>query len=79
MSQPTPNQMNALLQYAAARLGVPADQLASTVADGGYAKLASSLSADSRRTLESLVGNPKQAEALLSSPAVQAYLNRFRK
>lgn len=79
MSQPTPTQMNALLQYAAARLGIPAEQLAATVAEGGYDTLASSLSADSRRTLESLVGNPKQAEALLSSPAVQAYLKRFRK
>ncbi len=79
MSQPTPAQLQALLQYASARLGIPADQLAKTVADGGYGKLSSSLSADSRRKLEALIGDPQKAEALLSSPAVQAYLERFRK
>ena len=78
MSQPTPAQLQALLQYASSRLGMPAEQLARTVADGGYDKLTSSLSADSRRKLEALVGDPQKAQALLSSPAVKAYLDRFR-
>ncbi len=79
MSQPTPAQMNALLQFASAKLGVPADQLAATVARGGYEELTASLSDNSRRTLEALVGDPSQMQALLNSPQVQELLRRFSK
>ncbi len=79
MSQPTPAQMNALLQYASAKLGIPPEQLAATAANGGYEGLAASLSDNSRRTLESLVGDPSQLQALLSSPQVQELLRRFSK
>lgn len=79
MSQPTPDQMNAILQYASAKLGIPPEQLASAVANGGYKGLASSLSDNSRRTLETLVSDPSQLEALLSSQQVQQLLRRFSK
>ncbi len=71
--------MQALLEYAAKRLGMSPEQLARTVSDGGYQKLSASLSDESRRKLEQLTGDPQKAEALLSSPAVQAYLKRFHK
>lgn len=79
MSQPTPAQMQALLEYASKRLGLSPEQLARTVSDGGYQTLSASLSEDSRRKLEALAGDPQKAEALLSSPAVQAFLKRFHK
>lgn len=77
MNQPTPEQLSALLQYASARLGVSAEQLASTVTKGGYEGLASSLSDADRRSLERLVGDPQKAQAFLNSPQVQALLKRF--
>lgn len=79
MSQPTPAQINAILQYASARLGVPAEQLAATVANGGYEGLTSSLSDSSRRTLESMLGDPAQLQSLLASEQVQELLRRFSK
>lgn len=78
MSQPTPAQMNALLQYAAARLGVSADELASTVANGGYENLTSRLSDTNRRALESMLGDPQKAQAFLQHPQVQEFLKRYR-
>lgn len=77
MSQPTKEQMNALLQYASKKLGVPADQLAQAAATGGYDGLTASLSDNSRRTLQALVGDPEKAKALLATPAMQEWLKRF--
>ena len=77
MSQPTPAQMQALLQFAAQKLGTSPEQLASTVAKNGYDGLVSSLSENSRRTLATLVSDKAKAEALLSSPQVQAFLKRY--
>lgn len=77
MNNPTPAQLNALLQYASQKLGVPAEQLAKTVANGGAEQLSSSLSDSGRKTLESLVGDPQKVQALLSSPQVQEFLKRF--
>lgn len=79
MSQPTPAQIQALLQYASQKLGVSPEQLSSTVAAGGYEGLTSSLSDSSRRTLESLAGDPAQLQALLNSPQVRQLLARFTK
>ncbi len=77
MNNPTPAQLSALLQYASQKLGIPAEQLAKTVSNGGYDELSSSLSESSRKTLESLVGDPQKAQALLSSPQIQEFLRRF--
>ncbi len=77
MSQPTPAQLNALLQYAAAKLGMPAEQLAATVSSGGVEGLLSSLSGDNRRRIESLLADRSQAEALLSSPQFRELLKRY--
>lgn len=79
MSQPSPAQLNALLQYASQKLGVPAEQLAATVSNGGYDALTASLSDSSRRTLEQLVSDPSQLQALLSSEQVRQLLKRFAK
>lgn len=78
MSQPTPAQLNALLQYAAARLGVSPEELASTVAGGRYEELSSRLSDSNRRALESMLGDPQKAQAFLQHPQVQEFLKRYR-
>lgn len=78
MSQPTPAQLNALLQYAATRLGVNPDELASTVASGGYENLLTRLSPDNRRALEGLLGDPQKAQAFLQHPQVQEFLRRYQ-
>ena len=77
MSQPTPAQMQALLQYASQKLGVPPEQLAAAAKTGGYEGLTSSLSDNGRRTLESLVGDPQKLQALLDSPQIRDLLNRL--
>ena len=43
MSNPTPAQLQALLQYASKRLGTTPEQLAKTVQSGGLEALASHL------------------------------------
>lgn len=77
MSQPTPAQMQALLHYASQKLGVPPEQLAATAKTGDYEELTASLSDSSRRTLESLVGDPQKLQALLSSPQIRELLKRL--
>ncbi|MBE6763131.1 MAG: hypothetical protein E7553_02080 [Ruminococcaceae bacterium] len=77
MNQPSPEQMQALLQYASQKLGMPPDQLAALVKNGGYEGLTSSLSDNSRRTLERLAGDPQKLQALLSSPQVRELLKRL--
>ena len=79
MNQPslTPAQMNAVLQYASARLGVPPEQLAKMVSSGGYEGLASSLSPENQEKLRSLVGDRAKAEAMLNSPQLRQLLSQF--
>ena len=77
MSQPNPEQWQALLRYASAKLGVSEQELASAAANGGYGGLRDSLSESSRQTLDMLAGDPDKIEALFASPAVREMLKRF--
>ena len=79
MNQPCSAQMQALLQYASQKLGVSPEQLAATVSNGGYESLVSSLSDNSRHTLESLTNDPSQLQALLASEQVKKLLARLSK
>ncbi len=77
MSQPTKEQLEALVGYASKRLGVPPAQLVDSVANGGYEGLVSSLSASGQKTLRELTGDPEKAKTLLASPQVQELLRRM--
>ncbi len=77
MSQITPDQLNALLQFAAHRLGTTPEKLASTVQNGGLAAVGEQLGADNARKITDLVGNPQRAEQFLNSPEVQAALSKL--
>ena len=77
MSQnPTPAQLQALIQYASKRLGTTPDQLLKTVNDGGLDGLAKTLSpADAAK----LIKDKSQAEQLLNSPAARQILDQALK
>ncbi|MBO5929313.1 MAG: hypothetical protein J6Q42_04770 [Clostridia bacterium] len=77
MSQITPEQLGALLQFAANRLGTTPEQLAETVQSGGLSAVKDKLGADKAQKITDLVGNPQQAEQLLNSPQVQAVLAKL--
>jgi len=77
MSQPTPEQWQALLKYASAKLGVSERELADAAVSGGYDGVRASLSESSRKTLESIAGDPARLQALLSSPQVREMLKRL--
>ncbi len=71
-TQLTPGQLEALLQFASAKLGISQEQLARTVQSGNLQDLG--LSADQNRRLEGLLGNRERAEDLLKSPQLQSLL-----
>lgn len=77
MSQITPQQLNALLQFAANRLGTTPEQLAATVQSGGLEAVREQLGADNARKIADLAGNPQRAEQFLSSPEIQAALAKL--
>ncbi|MBQ6829999.1 MAG: hypothetical protein IJO59_02610 [Clostridia bacterium] len=62
MSAPTPEQLQALLQFAAKQLGTTPDQLQKTVQN---------------TDVGNLVNDPKKVEQLLSSPKAQALLREW--
>ncbi len=73
MSQITPEQMQALLGYAAKQLGTTPEQLASTVQNGGLSSLTSG---ENARRIQQLVGDPQRLQQMMASPEVQAFLKR---
>ena len=77
MSQITPDQMRALLGYASKQLGVTPEQLAATVQNGGLSALTDRVDPRNAQRIRDMVGDPQQAEKLLQSPDVQAFLAKF--
>ena len=73
MSQITPDQMQALLGYAAKRLGMTPTQLAQTVQNGGL----SSIAGDNAQKIRELTGDPARLQQLLNTPEVQAFLAKL--
>lgn len=80
MSQnPTPAQLQALLQYASKRLGTTPEHLIKTVQAGGLDELAKNLSPNDAAKLQSMTKDKAQAEQLLNSPAAQQLINQILK
>ena len=77
MSQVTPDQLQALLNYAAGRLGMTPDQLARTVQHGDSSALADKVGGNTAARIQQLAGNPEQLERLLQTPGAQALLNQL--
>ena len=80
MSQnPTPAQLQALLQYASKRLGTTPDHLIKTVQEGGLDGLAKNLSPADAAKLQSLTKDKEKAEQLLNSPAARQLFEQAMK
>lgn len=62
MSSPTPDQLQALLNFAAGQLGTTPDQLQKTV---------------KKTDIGALLNDPQKLEQLLKSPKAQAILREF--
>lgn len=77
MSGVTPEQLQALLQFAAKRLGTTPEQLAKTVQEGGLSAVSDKLGADNVKKVTDLAGNPAQIEQFLQSPQVAALLKQL--
>ena len=73
----TPDQLEALLQYASKKLGTTPDQLKKTVSTGGVDALASSLSPQEASKMKSVVGDQKKAEEFLKSPQAQQLIQKM--
>lgn len=73
---PTPAQLQALLQYASKRLGTTPQQLIDTVNANGLASLADKLSPAEAAKLKSIAFDRQKAEEWLRSPTGQQMLRR---
>lgn len=74
MSQLTPDQLQALLNYASQRLGISPEQLKETVQSGNLSSLTDKAGGND---LSALIKDPQKAEQLLRSPQAQALLNQL--
>lgn len=70
----TPQQMEALLAFAARKLGVSQEQLARTLQNGRVGELG--LSEANEKRLSELLGNRQAVSDLLGSPQAQELLRR---
>lgn len=77
MSGVTPEQLNALLQFAAKRLGTTPEKLAQTVQNGGLEAVKDKMGADNVKKVTDMAGNPAQIEQFLQSPQVAALLKQL--
>ena len=74
---PTNDQIQALVRYASAKLGVTPEQLISTIQSGKVSQLSKNMSPNDAEKLESMLKSNGQAAQFLQSPAVQQYISRF--
>ena len=75
----TPDQLNALLQFASRRLGTTPEQLAKTAQTGGTGSLASKLPPDKAAQFQSIAGDPDKIRELMNSPQAQKLIEQLGK
>ncbi len=73
----TPDQLNALVQFAAKRLGMSPQELAKTVQTQGLDGLAGHLSPQDSAKMKGMADKRGQAEQILQSPQAQALLKQL--
>ena len=71
----TPQQLQALLAFAAKKLGVSQEALARSIQSGNTDELG--LSEENSRKLQGLIGNRQAAEEIVRSPQAQALLDQL--
>ncbi len=77
MNQLTPEQLQALLGYAAKKIGMTPDQLVNTVQNGGLSALSGRAGTENMQKISQLAGNPEQLQKLLGSAEVQKFLSKL--
>ena len=75
--QLTPQQLQALLQYAGKRLGMTPEALARTVQQQGVGSVTSKLPLTDQAKLQAVVGDKARLEQLLQSPQLQQLLRQL--
>jgi len=70
-------QLEALVNFASAKLGVTPQKLAQAVQNGGVTGLMD-LSPDKAKKLNALIGDKEKAEELLRSPMAQQLLDKIQ-
>ena len=72
MASPTPEQLAALIRFAAAKMGMTPDALLDAVQSGRTDALAGKMPG-----LEALLNDPARAQQLLNDPAARQLFERF--
>lgn len=72
----TPEQLNALIQYASKKLGITPEQLSKTV-EGDIGQLASKVSKEDAAKFQALVGDKDKLESMLKSPKAQQIIEKL--
>ena len=75
----TPEQLQALVQFASKKLGTTPENLARTVKDGGIGSLTDRLSPADAAKLKAVAGDSDQINQLLATPQVQALIDQLSK
>ena len=73
----TPDQLQALLQYASKRLGTTPEQLAKTVQTGEVDGLQKKLSPENLAKLQALMNNKEKTQQLMNSPKLQQLIQQI--
>ncbi len=73
----TPDQLQALLQYASKRLGTTPEQLAKTVQTGGVEGLQNRLSPEHLAKLQALMNDKEKTQQLINSPKMQQLIQQI--
>ena len=74
---PNPQELNALLNTAAQRLGANPEQLKSSAQNGDLSKMLGKLSANDAQKLQQVLRDPEAANRLLNTPQAQALMKKF--
>lgn len=75
--KPTPEQLQALLQYASGRLGVTPEELKKTLESGGAKRIASKLPPEDAEKFTKAAGDIEKMEEILKSPKARQILDKF--
>ncbi|MCC8112220.1 MAG: hypothetical protein LIO74_11755 [Ruminococcus sp.] len=74
-----PNQVNALLDTAGKKLGIPPEKLKTALESGKYDKILGNLNQKDSAALQKVLQNPKLMEKLMHSPQAKALYEKLSK
>lgn len=76
---PTPEQINAMLQLVGQKLNTDPARLRSMIEKGDINGITSSMSGDMGKQLNSVLGNPEEAKKMASSADLSGLLSKLKK